>query len=281
MALQSFPPIWDVMKQFFGTILIALAGLMAPMAVAGPLDEAFEARLLPGWRAADGRHVTALELRLAEGWKTYWRAPGDAGIPPQFDWRGSRNMAGVEITWPTPHVLLQDGVQVIGYVDRLVLPLTITPKRPGKAVQLKSSIDLGVCKDVCVPVSVTVSQELSTAPAKPDPRIVSAIASRPYSATEADVGTVSCRIAPIDGGLRLEASVELPPIGGREVAVVETSNPQVWVAQGDTRRDGKRLTTVSELYHVDGRAFALDRSGLRITVIGGSSAVDIQGCPAG
>lgn len=263
------------------TFVMAILALTAPAVLAQSANDALTAQLLPGWRTADGRHMAAVELRLAPGWKTYWRTPGETGYPPQFDWRGSRNLDDVQISWPTPKLIIQDGVQVIGYKDRVILPLTVTPSQKGGAVSLTGSVDLGVCRDVCIPVTVPLDQVLPGDAAKPDPRIVAAMADRPYSAREAGVGRVACRISPLEGGLRLTAQVDLPATGGREVAVVETDNPQVWVAQGDTTRKGNRLTTVTELYHVDGRAFALDRSGLRITVIGGRNAVDIQGCPAG
>ncbi|MEG4641374.1 protein-disulfide reductase DsbD domain-containing protein, partial [Paracoccus sp. APAP_BH8] len=57
--------------------------------------------MLTGGKAADlgataeGHRMTALHLRLEPGWKTYWRSPGDAGVPPRFDWAASRNLAEV------------------------------------------------------------------------------------------------------------------------------------------------------------------------------------------
>ncbi|MGI9370671.1 MAG: protein-disulfide reductase DsbD domain-containing protein, partial [Ruegeria sp.] len=107
--------------------------------------------ILDGGLTPDGTYIGAIRLSLADGWKTYWRAPGDAGIPPQFDWKGSGNVADVSITWPSPHVFDQNGVRSIGYKDQLVLPVEITPKNPAKSVRLQGTMDLGVCKDVCVP----------------------------------------------------------------------------------------------------------------------------------
>lgn len=262
--------------------ICALLAALVPLPVAGgPLDDALEVRILPGWRAADGRHVAALHFTLAPGWKTYWRAPGDAGVPPQFDWRGSDNLKGVQVTWPTPKPIDQGGVRTIGYTDELILPLYVAPARQGGAVRLSGRLDIGVCKDVCLPVTLDVAQDLPASAGKPDPRIAAALADRPYSAREAGVGRVACSLSPIEDGLHLRAEIDLPQMGRSEFAVVETDNPQVWVSQGDTRRDGGRLITETDLYHVEGRAFAIDRNGLRITVLGGSQAVDIQGCPAG
>ncbi len=248
---------------------------------ANPASDLVEARILTGWRGEDGRHVAALHLDMKDGWKTYWRAPGDAGIPPRFDWRGSRNLSGVAITWPTPRAISQNGVRTIGYANSLTLPLHVMPNQKGKAITLDGTVELGLCKDVCLPLTLRISQELPKDVGKRDPRIVAALAARPFSAREAGVGRVVCRMTPIDDGLRLRAEVDVASQGAGEIAVIETDNPQIWVAQAQSARQGGRLVIETELYHVDGKSFALNRDGIRITVIGGGQAVDIKGCPGG
>jgi len=238
-------------------------------------------RILPGWRADDGSHVAAIEMVLAQGWKTYWRAPGDAGIPPHFEWAGSGNLSGVEVSWPTPRAVMQDGMQTIAYDGRVILPLRVQPAQAGQAVQLSVRLDIGVCKDVCLPVTLDVAQLLPVAATQPDPRIAAALADRPYSAAEAGLGRVACSVTPRPDSLHLRAELDLPATGGREVAVVETGNPLIWVAPAHSHREGGRLIVETELHHVEGRAFALDRGGVRITVLGAAHAVDIRGCPAG
>lgn len=267
-----------MMEKIVILIAAVFALLPAPRAALANADMV-EARILTGWRDQDGRHVAALHLTLKDGWKTYWRAPGDAGIPPQFDWRKSDNLAAVQVTWPAPRAIDQGGVRTIGYANNMTLPLTLTPKQPGQPILLAGEVEIGVCKDVCVPVTLRVSQGLQAEPTQRDPRIVSAMASRPYSASEAGVTRVACTLSPIEGGLRLRAEVDLPNTGGREVAVIETGNPAIWVSQANTNRQSGRLVAVSDMYHVDGTAFALDRSKLRITVVGEHHSVDIQGCP--
>jgi DsbC/DsbD-like thiol-disulfide interchange protein len=92
-------------------------------------SDVVQAELLTGWRTSDGTHIAALRLNLAEGWKTYWRVPGNAGIPPQLDWSGSQNVASVQTHWPQPAVFEQNGMYSIGYHDELVLPIEFTPIR--------------------------------------------------------------------------------------------------------------------------------------------------------
>lgn len=269
------------MKRFALGLLLSVAAFLSTPALSQQDGDILDARILPGWQKADGTHVAALRIDLRDGWKTYWRAPGDAGIPPRFDWSRSRNLDNVTVSWPTPKRILQGGVHTIGYEHSLTLPLILTPSRTGKAIDLNGKVTIGVCKDVCVPMTLKLSQKLAMDQTKPDPQIVAALADRPYTAKEAKVGRVACRLSPIADGLHLRAEVDVPKAGGKEVAVIEVANPMVWVAQAKTTRKGGRIIAETELYHVEGRSFAVDRSGVRITVLGKNHAVDIRGCSAG
>lgn len=263
--------------------LILVLGALCAMcgsAIAGGLQNVVDVRVLPGWRQADGTHVAALEMRLQDGWKTYWRAPGETGIPPRFDWHYSRNVNDVRVIWPTPKQLVQGGLVAIGYDRSVVLPLSVRPLRSGRPVSLSGEIEIGVCKDVCVPVTLMVDGDLRPDSTRRDTRIVAALAARPYTAEEAGVRRVSCEVSPAQGGIAVRARIDLPHAGGREAVVIETGDPKIWVARAKTSRHNGYLVAETVLQHVDGRAFAVDRSALRITVLGRSHAVDIQGCPA-
>jgi len=73
----------------------------------------------------------------------------------------------------------------------------------------------------------------------------------------------------------------MPSAGGDEEAVIEPAQPGIWVSEPETTRSGGALTVTAEMMHNTGAAFAIDRSALRITVIGGAHSVDIRGCDAG
>lgn len=241
------------------------------------LGTLIEGDLRSGWRLASGEHVAALHLTLAPGWKTYWRAPGDAGIPPLFNWSGSTNANRVTVNWPTPKVFDQSGMRSIGYSKEVVLPIYIAPNSAGD-IELNGEMQLGLCKDICLPHTIHFKGTLPGSEKRADPVIASALAALPYDSNEASVKSVKCQIAPAQGGLSLRAEISMPSTGGHEVAVIETSNPMVWVEEPETRRSGRILTAQATMMHMEGDAFALDRSKVRFTVIGKRYAVDIQGC---
>lgn len=260
-------------------MLCAVLAVLPFAAPAQEIGDVVQAGLMPGWRMQSGRHMAALQLRLAPGWKTYWRAPGDAGIPPRFDWSGSGNVAAVAVHWPVPHVFDQNGLRSIGYSGEVVMPVEITPERAGEAIALVGRIEIGVCEDICVPVSLVLGAELPPeGAAEGSGAIRAALADRPMTAAEAGVGRVTCRTEPIPDGMRLTVTMELAPVAAEEAAVVEFADPGVWVSEALTAREGGRLTAVADLVPAGAAPFALARGDLRFTVLGGGRAVDIRGC---
>ena len=266
-------------------IAAATAALLATAALPAfaqdPYDNPVEYKVLQGWDLPDGRRVTALQLTLAPGWKTYWRSPGDAGIPPQFDWSLARNLGDVDVTWPTPKVFVDNGFRSVGYSGQVVIPLHVTPSRSGKPVRLRGTMALGVCADICIPHQIDFDTVLDAPDAGPTPAIVAALAHVPYSEREAEVRNATCKLSPTEHGMQIEAGVTLPHTGGTEVAVIETGTSGVWVSEPKTSRQGDTFTATSEMVHPSGGAFGIDRSEVRITILGGNYAVDVQGCTAG
>jgi DsbC/DsbD-like thiol-disulfide interchange protein len=260
--------------------LAALLALIAAPALAGPPDDVIAVEVLPGWRTAQGTHMAALRFTLAPGWKTYWRAPGDAGIPPLFAWTGSQNIGGAQLHWPAPEVWFPNGMTTIGYSGQVVIPVELTPAEPGTGIHLSGHVDLGVCEDICIPVSLSFDATLPPDGGR-DPAIVAALVDRPLTPEEAGVSSARCRMEPTADGLSLTAELQMPPDGGNEVVVVESGQPGIWVSEAATRWQDGRLLADVRMIAADGGPLALDRDGLRITVIGATGAVDILGCPAG
>ncbi len=266
-------------KRLFLAVLAALVLSQPAAAGDGPLSsgKVADVTILPGWRTAKGTHLTALRIHLAPGWKTYWRAPGEGGIPPQFDWSGSRNIGAVAFHWPAPHVFISNGMRTLGYAGELILPIELTPRDPNAPIDLRAAVAMGVCQDVCMPMAVQVSADLGTGGGA-DPRISAALAAQPISGRQAGVTGARCTVEPISDGLRVTATLSMPRLGADEIAVIEHPDQTIWVSESQVRRQGGALVAVSEMVPPSNRPFTLDRSRLRITVLGGGRAVDIAGC---
>lgn len=257
-----------------------LALCVAAPVLAGPADGVVDLEILPGWRTDTGTHMAGLRVELAPGWKTYWRAPGDGGIPPRFGWQGSHNIEGAALHWPVPEVFDQNDMRSIGYSGSIVIPVELQMGDAGAPAHMRGQVQIGVCEEICVPVLLNFDAVLPPQGTR-DPAIVAALLDRPHTAREAGVGDVTCAIDPIDDGLRVTARVDMPPMQQPEDVVIESGDQQVWVSQPQTWRDGGVLFARSDMIHVNGGGFTLNRSEVRITVLAGGQSVDIRGCDAG
>jgi DsbC/DsbD-like thiol-disulfide interchange protein len=233
-----------------------------------------EADLLPGWETASGTRMTALRVELDANWKTYWRAPGDAGIPPQFDFSRSQNVASVAIHWPRPQVFDLNGMRSVGYLREMILPIEITPRDPSLPVEMEADVAMGICHDICVPVELGLQMELS-GPGAPDAQIRTALTQRP----ETFRGQATCHVEPITDGMRVTAEIRMPSLGAGEVGLFELNGAPVWISDSENKRQGDMLVTSADFVPEDAKPFALDRSALTITVLGNQGrAVEIRGC---
>ena len=98
-----------------------------------------------------------LELKLKDKWKTYWRSPGDAGLPPSLDWAESKNLKAASLAYPAPHRFTLLKSQTFGYKDQVVFPIAAAVADAGKPLDLKAKLDVLVCAEICVPQSLDLS----------------------------------------------------------------------------------------------------------------------------
>jgi len=261
-------------------VLAALAWLLLPPD--GARAEGLRGgAILPGWALEGGGRMAALRIDLAPGWKTYWRAPGEGGIPPLFDWSGSRNLGAVQLHWPLPQVFETNGIRAIGYGDGLLLPIEVHPSDPGAPVVLALAVDIGVCADICQPATLVLGPVvLDAGDAAPDPAIRAALDARPLDGRAAGVSDLRCRAEPATAGLRLVAEVTAPPLGAAETVVIEADAPGVWVDQALTERNGDVLVATAAVHDIGGAGIVLDRRAITITVLAEGRGYEVRGCPS-
>lgn len=256
---------------------VVLAALPAQAQFMGrSADDVVQVSLLPGYRMDGRRHMAAIRILLAPGWKTYWRAPGEGGVPTELRLTQADGVSAMAIHWPRPEVFFTNGLRSIGYRGDVVLPIEFTLTTDGVA-QIAGRLDLGVCQDVCMPISVDLAGVLTTATDR-DGAIGAALSDRPSTAAEAGVGAVTCALEPISDGLRVTVRAQVPDAGNDETIVVEHRDPMIWVSEAATQRHGDWITAVADVVPADSGPFAMNRSDLRITVIGSRMAVELTGC---
>lgn len=131
-------------------------------------------RLVSGTVDEDGSPAlyAGVQLRMDRGWKTYWRNPGDSGVPPSFDWSGSKNVKSAEVFYPVPHRFADANGTAIGYDDEVVFPVKITPEQADQPVELSLTFDYGLCKELCIPNSVELKAVLPADLGKGDARLI-------------------------------------------------------------------------------------------------------------
>lgn len=161
-----------MIKRFTSIFFLCLA-LLAPAAQAqtGVWQEGEQAslRLIASTRAGiAGKLYAGLQLRLQPGWHVYWRSPGDAGIPPQPDWKESANLAGTLLLFPWPEHSSMQGLETYGYGGVVTFPVEIKKTDPGAELNLKTQMTLLVCADICVPVPFDVALNLPANFASPE-----------------------------------------------------------------------------------------------------------------
>lgn len=108
-----------------------------------------------------------LQITLADGWHTYWRTPGDSGVAPTLDWDQSQNVSAVDIGWPLPVRLEEEGLHVYAYNQETLLPLTVTPQEPGKEVVLTLKLQALACLKICVPHQISAQLTIPAGTAEP------------------------------------------------------------------------------------------------------------------
>jgi len=247
-----------------GFLLAALSG-PAVAADAFSTDWAPAAKSAARLVAAGGL-LAGFEVRLAPGAITYWRDPGEAGVPPTFDTAGSDNVARVEPIFPAPkRIKEQDGSEAFGYEGGVVLPLKVEPRDPAKPVTLALAANYAVCEKLCLPAKANLKLTLPGAASPYASTVEAALAAAPrpiapdaFGALTADGGSGWRLCAAHEAGPPRDLFVE-PPEGW-------------WVTAAPAPGDGAHDCFAIALR--DKPKDAALPAALRLTMTGGAGPVE-------
>ena len=215
--------VWNVDPVMFSRswyLVLLLMALAVPPPAAASDSQATEwvnllhsqSRLVRGITHSDGAIDVGVQIKLDPGWKTYWRVPGDSGVPPEFDWSRSANVSDVAIEWPTPIRFRDQFGDNIGYKKEVVFPLRVMPGAADRPVSLKLTVYFAVCDDICAPVRADLALEMG--PLSSTPRFAGLIA-RYRSLVPVPVAE--------DGALKIQG-VEVVEAGDRVDLLVDVSH---------------------------------------------------------
>jgi DsbC/DsbD-like thiol-disulfide interchange protein len=169
-----------------------------------------------------------IEIKLGRGWHTYWRYPGDSGVPPQFDFGQSQNVKSVDVLWPVPQRLAEAGGVAIGYVNNVIFPLRVVPADATKPVVLRLKLDYAICEKLCVPVEGKVELSLARGPSSQDAALSAAEARVPQKQALGQGSALAVRsVRREDGAPRPQVVVDLvAPAGASVDLFAEGPTPQ-------------------------------------------------------
>ncbi|MCA6124896.1 cytochrome C biogenesis protein [Bradyrhizobium sp. WSM 1704] len=185
----------------FAALSVACVAAQAHADDASPWqqDKHSAVRLLAGSRSG-AVLLGGIAIQLQDGWKTYWRTPGDSGVPPRFDFSKSDNVEAVTVMWPAPRQF-DDGAggTSLGYKKQVVLPLRIVAKNPDKPLVLRADINYAVCEKLCVPVEATAELAFASVASTEDATLSEALNAVPKPANIGDPTPLTIRDIKRDG----------------------------------------------------------------------------------
>lgn len=180
-------------------LAVLLSGARAEDASPWIRDSHSSVRLIAGSRSGNV-FLGGISFEIQPGWKTYWRTPGDSGVPPRFDFSKSENVETVTILWPAP-MKFPDGNAGIsfGYQKQVILPLRILAKNADKPVTLRTAINYAVCEKLCVPVEANAELNFISESSTEDNNISAALDAVPKPAKIGDANALTIRGVRRDG----------------------------------------------------------------------------------
>jgi DsbC/DsbD-like thiol-disulfide interchange protein len=225
-------------------------------------------RLLAGSRSG-AVLLGGIAFQLQPGWKTYWRTPGDSGVPPRFDFSKSDNIDAVTILWPAP-TKFPDGAggNSLGYQKHVVLPLRIVVKNPDKPVTLRALINYAVCEKLCVPVEANAELPFTSVASTEDSALSAALDTVPKPANVGDPNPLTIRDVKREGKQSVVVDVVSPDAGAVNL-FVEGPTPD-WALPVPELREHGPAGVKRFAFELDGLPPGANPEGaaLKLTLVG-------------
>jgi DsbC/DsbD-like thiol-disulfide interchange protein len=220
--------------------------------------------------------LIGVELQLSPGWKTYWRMPGDAGVPPSFEWAGSTNVSDIEVFYPAPMSLPDQGGTAVGYKQSVIFPVKYKRTDAAKTGSLVLEFSYGVCKDVCIPIDSKLSMAVTNDTSiKPSPDLMKATVLVPQRVSATDAAKSYPRLLSTTFDLATaKPHITFATRGATDVFVEAPDGLFVPLTKGTSGTDGHATFVVDLSKSPDVKDLA--GKTLRITVTGEMRSIETQ-----
>jgi DsbC/DsbD-like thiol-disulfide interchange protein len=233
-------------------------------------------RLLAGSRSG-AVLLGGVAIQLQPGWHTYWRYPGDSGVPPRFDFSKSDNVEAVTVLWPAPQKF-DDGAggTALGYKQQIVLPLRIVAKNADKPVTLRADINYAVCDKLCIPVDATAELAFASVASTEDGNLSEALNSVPKPANIGDPNPLTIRDVKRDGKANVLVDVSAPD--GKDVSLFAEGPTPDWALPVPKLVESSLPGTKRFAFELDGLPPGASPDGavLKLTLVGGDKAYEFN-----
>ncbi|MPZ38598.1 MAG: cytochrome C biogenesis protein [Rhizobiales bacterium] len=224
-------------------------------------------RIIAGARPADAPYLRAgVEIRLKRGWHTYWRYPGDAGVPPQFSFDGSRNVKKVDVLWPAPERMVDSGGASIGYSGGVIFPLHIVPQHASKPVSLHLRLQYAICEKLCVPAEARSELTLTSGRASQDAALTAAERRVPKRRHLGDGGDLAIRSLRREHGANDKERVVVDVAGPAGVDLFVEGPNQQWALPVPTPVAGAPAGLQRFVFDLDGAPSGASYRGAVLTL---------------
>jgi DsbC/DsbD-like thiol-disulfide interchange protein len=266
-----------------GALLATTGPLAARAADASPwaADTYSQVRLIAGTNTAGQSVLRAgIEIKLAPGWKTYWRYPGDSGVPPRFNFSGSSNVKAVHVLWPAPERMEDGAGQSIGYHGRVIMPLRVEPKNRAQPVNLHLTLSYAVCDKLCVPAEGSADLGLARAPSGEDAALAAAEAKVPRPAKLGDGVAVAVRAVRLEttGGDKPRVVVDVAAPAGVPVDLFAEGPTPQWALPLPEPKGAPAPGLKRFSFELDGLPAGASPKGaeLTLTLTAGTQAIEVK-----
>ena len=233
-------------------------------------------RLLAGSRSGTVL-LGGIAIQLQPGWHTYWRTPGDSGVPPRFDFSKSDNVEAVTVLWPAPRKF-DDGAggTSLGYVRQIVLPLRIVAKNADKPVTLRASINYAVCEKLCIPVDANAELAFASVASTEDGTLSEALNAVPKPANVGDPNPLTVLDVKRDGKTTVLVDVAAPDTNELSL-FVEGPTPD-WALPVPKLVEHGPPGVKRFAFELDGLppGASADGAALKLTLVGGDRAYEFN-----